>query len=274
MKHPKGYIHSIYSSTEALLWPIDKVITSIDWTGSFTFVDKTRLLADLALTQDQFLDMSILAGCSLSRTFPPFANDFSLSRILELIRQYKSGIVVCQTWRQDSQIKAQSYGDAFMRARLAVKYSLILTTEGTCTPLPLVVQPAQPVTAADVPGDLEEIFSLRLPDEVYFQICRGLVSPQVIGWLSSGMIVETQPLADSPDYRRFIKDVITEGHTAPRCTTLALLTHSLHPQWRQRRVVRYSSCDWSSLMALSPLTTTMTHLMAHRKASMSPLPTS
>ncbi len=274
MKHPKGYIHSIYSSTEALLWPIDKVITSIDWTGSFTFVDKTRLLADLALTHDQFLDMSILAGCSLSRTFPPFANDFSLSRILELIRQYKSGIVVCQTWRQDSQIKAQSYGDAFMRARLAVKYSLILTTEGTCTPLPLVVQPAQPVTAADVPGDLEEIFSLRLPDEVYFQICRGLVSPQVIGWLSSGMIVETQPLADSPDYRRFIKDVITEGHTAPRCTTLALLTHSLHPQWRQRRVVRYSSCDWSSLMALSPLTTTMTHLMAHRKASMSPLPTS
>ena len=203
-------------------------------------MEKAHILDDLALTPDQFLDMSILAGSSISRTFPPFANEFSLFRIIELIRQYKSGITVCQTWRQDSQIKAQSYGDAFMRARLSVKYSLILTTDGTCVPLPLVVQPAQPVTAADVPGDLDEIFSLRLPDEVYFQICRGLISPQVVGWLTSGMIIETQPLADSPDYRRFIKDVITEGHTAPRCTTLALLTHALHPQWKQRRVVRRS----------------------------------
>ena len=192
------------------------------------------------MNQDQFLDMSILAGCSLSRTFPPLANDFSLIRIIDLVRQYKSGIAVCQTWRQDPQFKARGYGDSFMRARLAVKYSLIFTTEGTCTPLPLIIQPAQPITPADVPGDLEEIFSPRLPDEVYFQICRGFISPQVVGWLSSGMIVETQPLADSPDYRRFIKDVITEGHTAPRCTLLALLTDALHPNWKQRRVVSHS----------------------------------
>lgn len=235
------------------------MITSIDWTGSFTFIDKPRLLTDLALTPDQFLDVSILAGCSLSRTFPPFANDFALSRVIELIRQYKSGIAVCQTWRQDSQVKAQSYGDVFMRARLAVKYSLILTTDGNCSPLPLVVQPTQPVTAADVPGDLDEIFSLRLPDEVYFQICRGLISPQVVGWLSSGIIVESQPLADSPDYRRFIKDVITEGHTAPRCTTLALLTHSLHSQWKQRRVVSHFSHRLISLTGRSPLTITTIH---------------
>jgi hypothetical protein len=181
--------------------------------------------------------MTILAGSSLSKTFPPFAVDFSLKAILDLIRQYKSGVTACQAWKHDAGVKAVSYIDAFMRARLSVKYSLVLTTEGSCMPLPLVVAPPQQVTAADVPADLDEIFSLRLPDEVFYHICRGFISPQVVGWLSSGLIVETQPLADSPEYRRFIKDVVTEGHTAPRCTTLGLLTDALHPQWKQRRVV-------------------------------------
>ena len=155
-----------------------------------------------------------------------------------------------------------------MRARLAVKFSLILTTSGSCIPWPLVIQPPQPVTAADVPGDLDEIFSLRLPDEVYFQICKGLISPQVIGWLTSGMIVESQPLADSADYRRFIKDVITDGHTAPRCTTLALLTHALQTQWKQRRVVSLSHLN-NPIVAYenSVRTITMIHPTPHRLES-------
>lgn len=248
MTHPKGYIHAIYGATENLLWPIDRLITHIDWTSlssspapqsnpQFTFVDKQRLLSDLGLSADQFLDMAILAGSALSRTFPPLSTDFSLKAIIDLIKQYKSGIAVCHMFRSDSQIKANSYGDVFMKARLSVKYSLILTTEGNCVPLPLVVQPTPPITAADVPADFEEVFSLRLPDELYYHLCKGLISSQVVGWLTSGLIIENQPLADSPDYRRFIKDVITEGHTAPRCTTLALLTDALHPQWKQRRVV-------------------------------------
>ena len=240
LKHPKGYINAIYSGNESLLFPIDRVITHIDWSGltAFTFLDKSRLLADLSFSSDQFLDMAILAGSGLCKTFPPFANDFGLKTIIDLVRQYKSGIAVCQTWRQDNTVKAVSYVDTFMRTRLAVKYSLVLTTEGACVPLPLVLQPMPPITPADVPADFDEIFSQRLPDELYYHLCKGLISSQVLGWLSSGMIVETQPLADSPDYRRFIKDVITEGHTAPRCTTLALLTDALHPQWKQKRVVR------------------------------------
>ena len=238
-RHPKGYINAIYSASETLLWPVDRLITQIDWKNlqSFTYIDKSRLLSEFGFTPDQFLDTSILAGSSISSTFPPFAVDFNLKQVVDLVKQYKSGIAVCQTWRQDNQVKAQAYVDTFMRARLAVKYSLVLTAEGTCMPLPLVITPAQPVTAADVPADFEEIFSLRLPDELYYHLCKGLISPQVVGWLSSGMIIEPQPLADSPEYKRFIKDVVTEGHTAPRCTTLALLADALHPQWKQRRVV-------------------------------------
>ncbi|KAK4683589.1 hypothetical protein P7C73_g6649, partial [Tremellales sp. Uapishka_1] len=239
LKHPKGYVNALFGETETLLWPVDKLIISIDWTTlQMTFVEKARLLGDLQLTSDQFLDLGLLAGCDLLRTFPPLMDNFSLKSVIDMIKYYKTGIQSCQAWKDHPQVKATVYADAFMRARLAVRYSLILTTDGAVLPLPLVIQPQPPqtVTAADVPADLEDIFSMRFPDELYFHICRGLISPQLVGWLSSGMIIESQPLADSPDYRRFIKDVVTEGHTAPRCTTLALLAATLHPQWMSKRV--------------------------------------
>lgn len=150
LRHPQGYIHAIYSSSECLLFPVDKVITSIDFAGSFSFVDKSKLLADLAMTDDQFLDTAILAGCSLSRTFPPLAADFSLRGAIDLIRQYKSGIVISR--------QVANYGEAFLRARLAVKYSLVLTTEGNVCPLPLVLSLVE-----DIPPNIDEIFSPASP---------------------------------------------------------------------------------------------------------------
>nr|XP_019008239.1 XPG domain-containing protein [Kwoniella pini CBS 10737]OCF47020.1 XPG domain-containing protein [Kwoniella pini CBS 10737] len=236
LQHPKGYIHAVYSSTECLLWPIDRVITSSDWTNTFQFVEKNRLLVDLNLTSEQFLDMGILAGSSLSRTFPPIANDFAVKTVIDLMRQNKSGILVCQNWR-DSQFKTQNYIELFWKARLAVKCSLVLTTEGTCVPLPTIIAPeGQAFSLSDIPGELDEIFSPRIPDELYFYICKGLISTQVVGWVTSGIIHENQPLADTTDYHRFIKDVITEGPTSPRCTTIALLNNVLHPDWAKRRI--------------------------------------
>ncbi|BEI90327.1 uncharacterized protein CcaverHIS019_0303970 [Cutaneotrichosporon cavernicola] len=235
LKHPKGYIHAIWSDSEALLWPVDRVITSVDWSGSFTYYDKPRILADMSFSYDQFLDLALLAGCSLNRTFPLISENFSMRSAMEYLRTGKSGLGVCQAWAV--QLKGSGYLESFMRARLAIKYSLVLTTEGACLPLPLVVPPpGQVVTPGDVPSDLDDIFSPRLPDELYFLLCRGMVSAQLVGYLASGVIDERQPLADSPEYRRFIKDIITEGATSPRCTTLALLSAPLHHQWAQKRI--------------------------------------
>lgn len=244
LRHPKGYIHAIWSDSESLLWTVDKVITSIEWSGSFTFLDKQRVLADLGFTQDQFLDLCLLSGCSLLRTFPPIAESFSMRSAIDLVRQFKTGIATCQAWREAPQMKAAGYTEAFMRARLAVKYALVLTTDGTCLPLPLVVPPpGANVTPADVPADLDELFSPRLPDEVYFLLCKGMISANLVACLTSGYIDERQPLADSPEYRRFIKDIITEGATSPKCTALALLTAGLNPLWSQRRLVSARSAD-------------------------------
>lgn len=237
--HPLGHIHATYSSPEALLWPFERVITHIDITGGqFTFISKQALLADLQFTADQLLDLSLLAGSNLSRTFPPCSAEFALKQLLDLMRSFKSGIRVCETWVADDVRKKVQYQDAFWRARCAVKYSLIYTTEGACTPLPVAIPPqGQRITVNEVPSGMEEIHSERLPDEVYYHLAKGFVGPQVLGWLSSGIIQELQPLADSESYQRFVKEILTEGNTSPRCTALALLAGVLHPFWREKKVV-------------------------------------
>lgn len=272
LQHPKGYIHAIYSSSECLMWPVERVITSSDWSNNFQFVEKVRILNDLNLTSEQFLDFGILAGSSLSRTIPLPQSEFSIKNIADLVRHHKSGISVCQNVRQEPPYKAQYYTESFWKARLAVKFSLVLTTEGACVPLPTVITPQQQAfTVQDVPGDLEEIFSPRIPDELYFHICRGLVSAQVVGWLTSAMIIEQQPLLETGEYRRFIKDVITEGPTSPRCTTIALLADILHPDWSKRRIV---SAHNSACAHCRTFTTTLTlpTLLSVGRLSHSPTP--
>jgi hypothetical protein len=53
------------------------------------------------------------------------------------------------------------------------------------------------------------------------------------------MVTERPPLCngETSDYRRFIKDVITEGATGPRSMTLALISSVGHTFWTSRRVI-------------------------------------
>jgi hypothetical protein len=211
-----------------------------------SFVTKASLLKDLALTQDQFLDAGLLAGCDLLPSLPPLTPGGWRASV-DNVRRYLTGFSAIAAFSNDPLVKELQYADLFMRARCAIKYSLVLTAEeGRCTPLPLALSSSTPahipaITSADVPSDIHEIFSHRLPDEVYFHICKGLISPQLIGWLSSGIIVEQPPLdnGESTEYKRYIKEVITEGPTAPRCTALGLISSVLAPSfWPKKTIVR------------------------------------
>lgn len=248
-KHPKGYIHSVYASTEALLYTnqLDKLILSIDLqASSMSFVTKAAVLKDLGLSEDQFLDVGLISGCDLTPSMPPLVPG-GWRAVVDIISKTKSGVNAISLFPNDHGMKELFYPELFIRARCAIKFALVLTSEeGKCTPLPLAlagtVHPI--VTAGDVPLDLHDIFSHRLPDEVYFHICRGLISPQLIGWLSSGIIVEQPPLdnGESTEYKRFIKEVITEGATAPRCTALGLVSSSLNKFWPKVPIVGAACC--------------------------------
>lgn len=253
-RHPKSYIHAIFGPTDTLLYPgVDKLITSLDLlspTPTFTFTSKRSFLQELGVSEDQFLDIGILVGFDHSLPFPPTVHEQALKATVDMVRYYKSGHAAVAVCADQPAVKAIQYADHYARTRSMIKYSLILSSEGTVQPLPLALGPAvghpnhhlQP-TAADIPQDLHEIFTNRLPDEIYFYLSRGLLSPQALVWLTTGQIVENPPLdnGETTEYKRFVKEVITEGQTGPRATTLALIGSVSHSFWANRKV---QGCFW------------------------------
>ncbi|KAG2147831.1 PIN domain-like protein [Suillus bovinus] len=204
-RHPKSYIHAIFGPTDTLLYPgVDKLITSLDLTSatpSFCFVSKRTILGDLGLSEDQFLDVGILVGFEHSPPFPPTVHEQALKATVDMVKYYKSGHAAVSAFAEHPAVKSMQYPDQYARTRSMIKYSLIFSSEGTVTPLPLAIttpahgpnHPHHP-TAADIPSDLHEIFTHRLPDEIYFYLSRGLLGPQALVWLTSGQIVEPPPL--------------------------------------------------------------------------------
>lgn len=278
-RHPKAYIHSTWSSTEFLMFEgVDRLILNVDFKKqSFTFLSKRDLLQELAVSTEQFLDVGILAGFEQAGSIP--IPDWSWKAVIDLVKQYRTAAAAINAISQENPGFVQTgYIETYARARSMIKYSLVLASDqGSVLPLPLALLPPPPGPVpgttpeqqsqvlqaysqtvqsikSDVPTDIHEVFSYRLPDEVYFQMFRGLISPQILGALTSGHWVEQAPLCggETDEYRRFLKDIITEHPNSPRCTALALLTSCLNQFWQKRAVVggglRRTGCLYAVLL--------------------------
>ena len=251
-RHSKSYIHAIYGPTDTLLYPgVDKLITSVDLVSAsptFSFVVKRSILADLGVSEDQFLDIGILLGFDQLPPFPPTVHDQALKATVDMVKYYKSGHAAVSALADSPHIKSIQYPELYARTRSMIKYSLILSSEGSVTPLPLAISAPPPhphpnhhthhPTSSYIPSYFHYIFTHRLPDEVYFYLSRGLLGPQALVWLTTGQIIENPPLdnGETTEYRRFIKEVITDGQTGPRVTSLALISNVLHNFWQTKKV--------------------------------------
>ncbi|KIY44975.1 XPG I-region protein [Fistulina hepatica ATCC 64428] len=241
-RHPKAYIHAIYGPTDTLLYPAtDKLITSIDLSSpanaTFSFISKRSIIAESSINEEQYLDIGILMGHEFSPPFPPAVHEQGLKMIVDLVKYYKTGHTVVTAFAEHPQVKQMNYMEYFARIRSMVKFSLVFTSEGTVVPLPVATS-TNHSHHPEIPADLHDIFTNRLPDEVFFYLSRGLLGPQALIWLTTGQIVESPPLdnGETTEYKRFIKEVITEGQTGPRATALALLGSVLHSFWTTRKV--------------------------------------
>ncbi|GAA5934423.1 hypothetical protein JCM10213_001974 [Rhodosporidiobolus nylandii] len=251
-RHERAYVHSIYGANELFMFDgIDRVILDIDFKRqTMSFASKAAILDSMGLSVEQFLDLSILAGFEGSPTFPAIdPRDFHLRSVVDVLKQRGSGVNAVLAFKDFGPVFSSNYADTFARARCMVKFSLVLVAhEGRVLPLPLVApppaplglvaqqQPPQILTAADVPSDLSEIFSSHFPDEVYYQLFRGLMGPQVIAPLATGLVLEQVPLCGgTPEYERYIKQ-LTEPPQSPRCVALALVSNVLHPLWSKKPV--------------------------------------
>ena len=247
-RHHKSYIHAIFGPTDALLYPgVDKLITSLDLTSAnptFQFTSKRSFLQELQVTEEQFLDIGILVGSEHSSPFPPTVHEQALKATVDIVKYYKTGHAAVLAYAEHPAVKALQYPEHYARTRAMIRHSLILSSEGTVLPLPLALTPTQHghhphhPTAADIPADLHEVFTHRLPDEIYYYLSRGLLGPQALVWLTSGQIVENPPLdnGETTEYKRFVKEVVTDGQTGPRCTALALVSSVSHAFWANRKV--------------------------------------
>ncbi|KAF7317594.1 XPG I-region protein [Mycena kentingensis (nom. inval.)] len=244
-RHPKQYIHAIYGSTDTFLYPgVDKLITSFDLlapTPSFTFASKRNVMGELGVSEDQFLDIGILVGFSHSPAFPPTMHEQALKATVDMVKYYKSGFQAVSAFAEHPAVKSINYTEHYARTRSMVRFSLILSAEGQVIPLPVSGSGGAGPSAADVPTDLHEVFTNRLPDEVFYYLSRGLIGPQALVWLTSGQIIEPPPLdnGETTEYKRFVKEVVTDGQTGPRATALALLSSVCHPFWANRKVAGF-----------------------------------
>lgn len=253
-RHEKSYIHAVYGSTELLLYDqTDKLILGINWKAeTFTFIHKRDVLNDLGLSPEQFLGLGLLAGCDYMPTFPalqPPHADFSFRNVVNLLQSFKSATAAIHYYLEAMpQLRSSNTQEHFARVRALIKFPLVLSAnQGRVSSLPLALSH---VSAGDIPHDLHDVFSHRLPDELYFQFWRGLFSSTTLDALVNGCWVDEAPLdgGNSEDYKRFLREIVTEHPQGPKAVSLGLMSNVLHPNWSSRPVVSvaswlFSVCD-------------------------------
>ncbi|KAF7727595.1 hypothetical protein EC973_007356 [Apophysomyces ossiformis] len=228
--HPKQIVTSIYGGSELLMFNIDRVITTIDFEkGNYNWIGKKTVLQDLHVSDEQFLDICILAGFEYCPSFPPLNTNvisFTFKGVHDLIKQHKTGFNAVQSYSDDPSVSKSNYVDTFCRTRCAIKYHLVLTDDGEVKPL----------NAESAPNDIHEFIGYRLPDEIYYYLMRGLIGPQSINTLVSGVLIENAPLdnGETAEYRNFLFQLLSI-----RTQTLSLLTQPLHQFYQARKVVSY-----------------------------------
>lgn len=248
-RHSKQYVHAMYGPTELFAFDgVDKVILHLNLRhGKFQFASKLAMMRELQCNESEFLDVALLVGMEYCSTFPALQDESTglvhsagapdFRSVAQLVRQNRSGFVLCTQFADHPMVARSAYLDQFCHARAMIKYSVVLSpSSGSVIPLPLALfdRGIKP----EIPSDLHEIFSFRLPEQVLLYLSRGLVSTSVLGSLLSGFVIESAPLdnGDSDEYHQFVRGYLTESPTSLRCVAIALVCAAMHPFWRQRKV--------------------------------------
>ncbi|KAL7271158.1 hypothetical protein RUND412_006108 [Rhizina undulata] len=227
----KNFVDAIYGNSELFFFDVEKVIVDLNiGRGIFTWINKHKLLAELNLSNDQFIDVLMLSGSEILRSFPPLEAGINPSpqgfvNSVDLIRRLRSvGNVVGTTNPDPSQHAA--YLEKYKRARASVKHHVIFTDKGK----------AEQLEFSDSPSDVHEFIGQRLPEELYFYLSRGVIGSEVLDMLATGQLIEIAPLdnGESEEYRKFL-DVLN----GIRTQALSLLAQSLHRWWLSKEVNVY-----------------------------------
>lgn len=199
-----GSIDAIYASPDTFVFGAERVITDISFgpVARVTFCDKLTVLALLqGITEEQFLDAYLFAGnefCPIVPILEPNPpSEFSAYRMraaADVVRQNGTGYLALNG--NPALEKNPRYMEQWLKARALFKHHPYLNTEGDVVLL----------RADKAPGDVARVIGARLPRELYFYLSRGLVEPQIINALLSGVWRENIPLdgGETREYRNLL----------------------------------------------------------------------
>lgn len=225
-------IDSIYGSTDILLTKVDKFILGMEFQSKdFRYVDKQKVLNELSLSERQFLDLSIMVGCSPQpQTFsnlPPLPKPNPMSPYqqlgyfkiaLDIFFQYCSfvGGTVPDLFGYVSSLNDASLTDLYYRGHAAIKYMPVLNIEGYaelyCNEMLKLGLVDEIGTIRDdssslaekdlgevnsilkVPTDIHSVISQRLPPEIYFYQSLGLLPIRLLEAITLGTFEVRPPL--------------------------------------------------------------------------------
>lgn len=225
-------IDSIYGSTDVLLTKIDKFILGMEFQSKdFRFVDKQKVLNDLNLTERQFLDISIMVGCSpqpitfsnlptLPKPNPmsPYQQSSYFKIALDIFFQYSSfsGGAGSDFFGYVSSLNDPLLIDLYYRGHAAIKYMPVLNVEGYTElysaemlklglideinvihreqeSLSHVFEDKSGLTLK-IPTELHNVISQRLPPEIYFYHSLGILPLKLLEAITLGTFTVRPPL--------------------------------------------------------------------------------
>ena len=231
-RHPSQFIDAVLGPSELFCFGIDKIITkAVPEQSDFTYIKVQDCMFKLGnVSRHVFVETLMLAGSSLLSPFPPISNlalypkGASINKLTDLISLWGGSIPrLCAQYPSDSAIK-DDYLDQYKRATTIVKQQAIMTADGEIESL----------HKADAPDDVHECIGLRLPEELYMYLSRGMLRPRVLNWLTTGTINIAQPLAggDSEAYQNLVRTQLDPL----RRQALSLLTEPIHRYYHTKEI--------------------------------------
>lgn len=249
-KHPSQFIDAVYGPSELFCFGIDKLITKFEIANDsqnmgekdkldfpilehskFQWIDRRDCLAMLGnIPVNVFIDALMLSGSGLLPTFPPLESEtvyrkpFTMPNVVDMIMSCGGSVArLCAQYSTDPAVKGV-YLDQYKRALTRIRHHVIMTDEGE----------VETLDKGRAPDDAHECIGLRLPEELYMYLSRGMLRPRILNWLTSGKISITQPLAggDGRPYQNLVKVQLDPL----RRQALSLLTEPIHRYYHSRDI--------------------------------------
>eukprot|EP00916_Digyalum_oweni_P014510 GHVL01023775.1.p1 GENE.GHVL01023775.1~~GHVL01023775.1.p1 ORF type:complete len:749 (+),score=112.32 GHVL01023775.1:61-2307(+) len=263
---------AIVGPPSIMLFGVSRTIMQFDFPKKiFHSVDIDNLLTQWNVDHTQFVESCLLAGTEYCLTYPylnlhqfhPGQSDFTFGAALDFIRQSPLSSYACHFPSEDTRI---DHVERYCLTKTLLMYPIVMQLNGCVAAIPDISggykTPPSKCNALQrangnsdtnhiiLPDDITSIVGERLPHNLYFLMCRGVVSRKLLTALATGVWIDySHPIVDSNEYRDILNDLVSY-----RLRAVGLLASHLDYfyQTKQIEFTRYCDSDGNSSRIFTP----------------------